>query len=218
MKSILVVDDDIYAYLVMRSTLKEYSFEYADSAKKGYQILLNCSKKLPDLILLDIRMPEEDGFAFYSQLKAFKMWAKIPVIFLTGMTDKETEISCLNYGAYDYITKPVIPDILRRRIENVLDHSALQKSSPAVNSSLTKKKQWMQNKKRIELYLENLLKTTNPVYVKAKDVSRDLKISSKAAGQYLHSLSKEGAHIIVKQWSMSNGTTWYVELKTKKQP
>jgi putative two-component system response regulator len=113
-KEILVVDDNaaslkqIGAYL-----MGTYSFSMA---KSGEQALRICERERPDLILLDIEMPNMDGFEVISRLKLNPMLEHIPVIFLTGNRDTETETRGLQSGARDFIKKPVEKDILLHRL------------------------------------------------------------------------------------------------------
>ncbi|GHU12898.1 response regulator [Spirochaetia bacterium] len=124
MKSILVVDDNLIS-------LKEISAHLSDNyevllAKSGELALQICSREKPDLILLDVEMPEMNGFETIARIKQDPGMYQIPVIFLTGNNDTATEVKCLQSGAMDFITKPVVADILRHRIELHLQFSAYQ--------------------------------------------------------------------------------------------
>jgi len=81
--------------------------------------LLN--KVTPDLILLDIEMPEMDGFDALKILKSKELWADIPVMFLTGRTDEEVEVLGFEMGAIDFVTKPFSAPVLLNRIKTHLD-------------------------------------------------------------------------------------------------
>jgi putative two-component system response regulator len=87
-----------------------------------------CKQEKPDLILLDIEMPEMDGFETIKQIKQDPELYPIPVIFLTGNRDAATEIRALKSGAMDFITKPVHTDILFNRLELHLQFAAYQSS------------------------------------------------------------------------------------------
>jgi putative two-component system response regulator len=86
-------------------------------SKSGSQALKICSQTNPDLILLDVEMPDMDGFEVNALLKANPMYSRIPVIFLTGNHDTSTEIKALESGAVDFITKPAERNILLHRLE-----------------------------------------------------------------------------------------------------
>jgi len=83
----------------------------------GDKLLLTLQKVKPDLILLDVEMPEMSGYDVIKKLKANPETAEIPIIFLTAKTDPENELMGLSLGAVDYITKPFSPALLLKRIE-----------------------------------------------------------------------------------------------------
>jgi putative two-component system response regulator len=125
-KQILVVDDNI-------SSLKQISAQLTSHyeislAKSGALALQICKQEKPDLILMDIEMPDMDGFETIEQIKTDPELYPIPVIFLTGNRDTETEIKALRSGAMDFITKPVNKDILFHRLELHLQFSSYQTS------------------------------------------------------------------------------------------
>jgi putative two-component system response regulator len=111
---ILVVDDNLANLKLIRAQM---SASYRISmAKSGAQALAMAAKNPPDLILLDVDMPEMDGFETMERLKAHDLLNRIPVIYLTANRDAATEIKALETGAKDFITKPFEKDILRHRI------------------------------------------------------------------------------------------------------
>ena len=124
MKSILVVDDNLVS-------LKQINVQLADKyevslAKSGKLALQICEQERPDLILLDVEMPEMDGFETIGLLKNDPALNQIPVIFLTGSADSVTEIKCLESGAMDFIVKPSNTEILHHRINLHLEFAAYQ--------------------------------------------------------------------------------------------
>ncbi len=122
MKKILVVDDEPLNIHVLVGLLKDKYKVIA--AKSGEQALkaVNSSNK-PDLILLDIMMPEMDGYEVCTRLKADSNTKDIPVIFISAKSSVSDETKGLELGAVDYITKPVSPAIVQAR---VYTHLALQ--------------------------------------------------------------------------------------------
>jgi len=123
--TILVVDDTMNNLYLVASLLEDcYRIKVANSGQKGLRIASSASP--PDLILLDIMMPEMDGYEVCQQLKANPATRDIPVIFLTAMNDAEDEQKGLELGAIDYITKPINAALLRTRIKThlVLYHHA----------------------------------------------------------------------------------------------
>lgn len=91
------------------------------AAVNGMMALKIVEKQPPDLILLDIRMPKMDGFEVCRKLKSDAASAGIPVIFLTGESDAESEADALAAGAVGYITKPINPDTLLAKIDDCLN-------------------------------------------------------------------------------------------------
>ena len=122
-KVILAVDDTPANIDVVKGILSEDYFVQA--AVNGKMALKIIEKKKPDLILLDIMMPDMDGYEVCRLLKADDNTCKIPIIFLTAMTDSQDEAKGLALGAVDYITKPISPPVLMAR---VYTHLALRTS------------------------------------------------------------------------------------------
>ena len=115
MKQILVVDDNI-SILKQISALLAEDYEVS-LAKSGTLALQICAREKPDLILLDIEMPDMDGFDVICKLKQNPCLCRIPVIFLTATGDPAIEVRALESGARDFIVKPVEKSILFHRIE-----------------------------------------------------------------------------------------------------
>jgi putative two-component system response regulator len=117
-KTIFVVDDSDTNLSIAREALKgQYRVMPMPSAAKMFALL---EKVTPDLILLDIEMPEMDGFAALQQLKANNLHSDIPVIFLTSMIDVSVEVRGFQLGVVDFITKPFYEPILLNRIKTHL--------------------------------------------------------------------------------------------------
>lgn len=116
--NIVVVDDDAIILKTANKILKNYF--HVICLKNGKDALTYSASHDVDLILLDIHMPEMDGFEVLKQLKEKPETQNIPVIFLTADTDYETELNCFKAGAMDYIRKPFIPDIALERINRVI--------------------------------------------------------------------------------------------------
>jgi putative two-component system response regulator len=115
---VLAVDDTPENLDVVKSLLS--SKYVVKAAINGIMALKIAEKKPPDLILLDIRMPQMDGFEVCRKLKANETTAAIPVIFLTGESDAASEADALAAGAVGYLTKPIDPDALFAKISDCL--------------------------------------------------------------------------------------------------
>jgi CheY-like chemotaxis protein len=119
---VLLVDDVPENIQILMETLKdEYTIIAATNGEKALNLAL--VDPMPDIILLDIMMPEMDGYEVCQRLKADEKTKDIPVIFVTAMQEVEDEKIGFDVGAVDYITKPVSPPIVRARVKN---HLALE--------------------------------------------------------------------------------------------
>ena len=112
---ILVVDDDITLLKMAEEILKaSYRVSLAKSGRQAVRFLEKSGH--PDVILLDIDMPDMDGFETLLKLRAVKSKAEVPVIYLTALGDAGSEVRGFQLGAVDYIKKPVVKDVLLARI------------------------------------------------------------------------------------------------------
>ena len=124
-KIILIVDDDRLTLATAQKLLEgEYKAVAVNSGKQAYKYL---ERHTPDLILLDINMPEIGGFEVMETLQKDVRWSKIPVIFLTADRSAETEIECFRVGANDYISKPFEPNIMLSRIRSTIELDGYRK-------------------------------------------------------------------------------------------
>jgi DNA-binding response OmpR family regulator len=124
-KKILVVDDDRDLVELLCFNLKQAGFSVG-TALDGVEALKKSRTLQPDLILLDLMLPELDGFAVCEVLRRDPATATIPIIMLTALSTELARISGMDHGANDYITKPFSPKRLIARIENLLQTSAAE--------------------------------------------------------------------------------------------
>ena len=125
MKKILIVDDDsINCLLAKHALAAEYQ---AITVNSGPEALAFLESEMPDLILMDIEMPEMDGKEVVRRIKACEKWNMIPIVFLTADSSPITEADCLQCGADDFITKPFVPDVMRSRVARILESHELRK-------------------------------------------------------------------------------------------
>jgi two-component system sensor histidine kinase/response regulator len=117
---ILVVDDNLQNLKVLGNILRENGLAPA-IAKSGAGALALVKKKLPDLILLDVMMPDMDGFEVCKRLKQEDTTKDVPIIFLTAKTEKEDIVEGLEFGAVDYVTKPFNTKELMARVHTHLE-------------------------------------------------------------------------------------------------
>lgn len=117
-QKVLIVDDASENIAVLNSILKEdYDIYFAKSGKGTLEQL---NKVIPDIILLDIIMPDMDGYEVCEAIKKTPKWSNIPIIFVTAKDQAGDEVRGLDMGAVDYITKPVTPAIVKARLQTHL--------------------------------------------------------------------------------------------------
>ncbi|MCH5192967.1 MAG: diguanylate cyclase [Oscillospiraceae bacterium] len=126
MKTILVVDDN---KMNLASARKVLCDKYkVVPVMKGQQALTYLESGECDIILLDINMPEMDGFEVMKRIREMEHCLSIPVIFLTADSEPETETRCFREGAIDFIAKPFVPEVMLSRIGRILELEELRRS------------------------------------------------------------------------------------------
>lgn len=129
--SVLVVDDTVMNLHLLSDLLGKHGYEVR-AVTSGRQALQAVEHDPPDLILLDIAMPEMDGYEVCRQLRAMERSKDVPVIFLTALTDTADKIRAFDTGAVDYVTKPFqFEEVLAR----VRTHVALRRAQSALAAS-----------------------------------------------------------------------------------
>lgn len=148
-RSILIVDDEVSNIEILSATLEEdHDIYFATTGTEAIEI---ARTTLPDLILLDVLMPGVDGYEVCAAIKADPLIADVPVIFTTALGDQEAEVKGLMLGAIDYITKPILPVVVRARVRNHLDMKRMRDelAEMAVTDALT----GLGNRRRLEKVL-----------------------------------------------------------------
>lgn len=120
-KHLLVVDDNTINIELILDLLDEYGFENVHGINDPRKVLAHCQQQLPDLLLLDIRMPHLDGYAVIEELRKHFAEQMPPIIVLTAQIDDATRQRALTLGVRDFITKPFKQDEVLQRIRNTLD-------------------------------------------------------------------------------------------------
>ena len=115
---ILIVDDDPDIREILTYNLSNEGYN-VKSAVNGVEALKKAKKFIPDIILLDVMMPEMDGIEACSQLREIESLSKSMVIFLSARGEDFTQIAAFDAGADDYINKPVKPKILLKKISSI---------------------------------------------------------------------------------------------------
>ncbi|MCX7682522.1 MAG: GAF domain-containing protein [Anaerolineae bacterium] len=117
--TILIVDDDPAARLVMKALLAREGFELA-FAESGAEALEKVSELMPDLVLLDVMMPHMDGFEVCRHLRSNPLTAQVPIIMVTALADRDSRLRGVEAGADDFISKPFDAAELKARVQTII--------------------------------------------------------------------------------------------------
>src|SRR6185295_14359806 len=117
MSRVLLVDDSPEYEIMVRKALTRPGLDVDVAATARDALMSLLQDPLPQLILLDITLPDRDGLQLYADLQADDRLSAIPVIFLTGHTELANKLTAFSLGAEDYLVKPVLPLELRARVE-----------------------------------------------------------------------------------------------------
>jgi DNA-binding response OmpR family regulator len=126
-KKILVIEDDAIALRLIEYTLRKEGYEVLQ-AKNGLEGISKTQSEEPDLIILDIMLPGMDGFEVCHRLRGESQTAHLPILMLSGKAQEADKAVGMKVGADDYVTKPVAPRDLVRRVESLLARKAATKS------------------------------------------------------------------------------------------
>ena len=128
---ILVVDDDPDIVEILKYNLKNSGYSVKSSGN-GVEAIKKAKKFIPDIILMDVMMPEMSGIEACQEIKNINKLSQAIIIFLSARSEDYTQISAYDAGADDYISKPVKPKILLKKISNIAKKINSKKSSPKI--------------------------------------------------------------------------------------
>ncbi|MGY5449353.1 ATP-binding response regulator [Agarivorans sp. MS3-6] len=176
--TILVVDDTADNLTLLGGLLRDdYRVLLTKEGRKAIEICQSDSP--PDLVLLDVMMPEMDGFEVLEKLRQHPSSEHLPVIFVTALTEITDQTKGLSSGAVDYITKPIQPDLLKLRVRNLLRYVNLHKHLQSDFDNLLEKEQL---KNSVDQLLRHDLKgPIAGIIALAEQLKNDRKISEKGA-------------------------------------
>lgn len=117
-KKVLIIDDSVTNVFLIESVLIEYGY-IVMTALNAREALLKLNKQKPDLILLDLLMPQVSGYDFIKEIKQSAEFADIPVIIVSAVSDGDSVDEIMALGAVEYIKKPVVLTVLIDKIESV---------------------------------------------------------------------------------------------------
>ncbi len=149
---ILAVDDNINNLKLLYSMLTGHGYKVR-FATNGEMALLSVASVIPDLILLDIAMPEMDGYEVCEQIKSSQLTKDIPIIFLSALKEEFDIVHGFKLGANDFVTKPFEAEVLLARVNTHLTINRLQKDLRSINENL----EVMVDTRTLELQQANVL-------------------------------------------------------------
>jgi len=126
---VLVVDDDPDIVEILKYNLKNSGYS-VKSAVNGVEAIKKAKKFIPDIILMDVMMPEMSGIEACEEIKNIDQLSQAIIIFLSARSEDYTQISAYDAGADDYISKPVKPKILLKKISNIAKKINSEKNAP----------------------------------------------------------------------------------------
>ena len=126
---VLVVDDDPDIVEILKYNLKNSAYS-VKSAGNGVEAIKKAKKFIPDIILMDVMMPEMSGIEACEEIKNIDQLSQAIIIFLSARSEDYTQISAYDAGADDYISKPVKPKILLKKISNIAKKINSEKKAP----------------------------------------------------------------------------------------
>ena len=152
---ILIVDDDLDIIEILKYNLKKSGYS-TKSANNGIEAIKKAKKFIPHIILMDVMMPEMSGIEACSEIKQIDELRETIIIFLSARSEDYTQISAYDAGADDYISKPVQPKILLKKISNIAKKINSNKNSPNVidlGSILINREEYLVFKNKNEIIL-----------------------------------------------------------------
>ena len=173
-EKILIVDDNRMNIAAVRASLKGLDSNHklleAETATEGIRLAKN---ELPDLILLDIRLPDKDGFEVARVLKSNKATAHIPIIYISGLDDVDSKLRGFTSGGVDYIIKPFYRQEVLARVKTQLKIHRLQQSLETRNREINESIGYAKRIQEAFLPSQEIMKKLFPshfVFYKPKDV------------------------------------------------
>lgn len=146
-KTVLVVDDNPANLHLLTSLLRERDYDVRP-AITGALALATVELELPDLILLDVKMPEMDGYELCRQLKSDERAREVPVLFISGLDQSIDRVRAFDAGGVDYITKPFQCEEVLARVKTHIDLRSMQKSLETANKRLSRSHEELEGRVR----------------------------------------------------------------------
>ncbi|XOV80134.1 MAG: response regulator [Aestuariibacter sp.] len=188
---ILIVDDEKANLKILAELLSEQAD--VSLAKSGQQAIDKAVKLLPDLILLDIIMPEMDGFETIQRLRQISLLEPVPVIFITGLDTADNERYGLDLGAQDYIRKPFNPAVVKSRIAT---HLKVIKQNKELRLLSVKLKEADEAKSRFLANMSHEIRTPLTAIIGYAEVLQNGDLSDLTPEQAINIIANSGKHLL----------------------
>lgn len=130
-KKVLIADDEADILEIISYNLQLHGYDVI-TAKDGDQALIKAKEQKPDLIILDIMMPKKNGIEVCKILRGQPEYEKTLIIFLTALNDELSHVKGLEYGADDFISKPISPKLMVSKVQSLLRRTHVQESSTSI--------------------------------------------------------------------------------------
>lgn len=203
--SVLIVDDTIYNIQLLSLMLVKQGYE-VEQASSGLEALEKIEQKLPDIILLDIRMPGLNGYEVCTRLKANPKTKHIPIIFISSVEEVSEKVEAFSVGGVDYISKPFQLIEVLARIETHLHLCALQKklqeqneqlhlSSAALSRSLEQERELSQMKTDFISVVSHEFRTPLTTIQSASELLEYYEWTKEEQVEQLHQIQSEVRHM-----------------------
>lgn len=147
--TVLVVDDEKINQMMLRQILADdYKVLQAGDGRQALDLL---QKNMEDIaaVILDLVMPKMDGYAFLTEYKNHQDYRNVPVIVATAESNAENEKRCLELGAWDFVTKPYHPGVLKARVRNTIERSRMHEAEHDPLTGLYSKVKFYQETKKM---------------------------------------------------------------------
>ena len=151
MKTLLLVDDEPDLLKMLSDILKDAGFQKILTAATGKEAVAEAKKGKPDLIILDVMLPDKDGFSLMQQLRSF---TDVPIIFLTAKDEAADKLAGLGLGADDYIVKPFEMQEVMVRLEKVLERNGTVQEQIQIGDVIIDTASRTVTKMGMEIYLK----------------------------------------------------------------
>lgn len=208
---ILIVEDDAEALEYMRSSFaEEYSINTATDGQTALGVI---AEKNPDIVISDVIMPVMNGYDLCRSVKSDVATSHIPVLLLTGMTDRESVIRGLESGADDYIVKPFDMSVLKARIRNILNERQRLREAILYSNNASARNEYSNklDKEFMDKVISVVQKELSNSEFQINDLCRELAMSRTAFYNKLKSLTGQGPNDFIRIYRLERSKEYLAD-------